>query len=465
MGYFRSIVQGGAFLLFTGFFVPVHAESSAEAKIKALEARLEQSMALIEQLAAKVSQLEQAGAGVREVQTQSARQSAKIEQIEQHVASLGSGVARHSGDVGLPLHGFADVGLVKSGEDNPVFGKGPKGATVGTVSLYMAPQFTERVRSLVELAFEVDAGGDVETDLERVQIGYAFSDAAIAWLGRFHTPYGYWNTAFHHGAQIQPSLTRPRLIDFEDDGGILPAHTTGLWLTGAVAAESGRFGYDIYLGNAPQINGTAVGSALSAVTTGGFSPALNALGAAGYAGSGTLNMRQAGSDRHRTSTGFNAWLEPRFAKGLRIGLHGLRTTVVDDSADANETRLNMFGGYLTYLGEPWEIVGEYYRFRNRDLSGATGNHGSWAGFAQVGHTFGAWTPYARTERAQLDQDDNYFAVLESGRSYKRSAFGVRYDVDPKAALKVEINRTHQDDLGTAGSDSYVETRAQYSIRF
>lgn len=461
MNFFRSILPVYAIVLTAGLTAPAHAETSADARIRELENKLERSMALIEKLSAKVNQLEQSSAGVREVQTQSAQQTAKLEQIEKHVSEIGSSVSQRSGDAGLPIHGFADVGLVRNGEDNVTF-KGRKGAGLGNLDLYMAPQFGDRVKSLIELVFEADEDGGIATDLERLQVGYTFSDAATGWVGRFHTPYGYWNTAFHHGAQIQTSVLRPRFLEFEDKGGILPAHTTGLWLAGAMGTDQGRFGYDAYAGNAPQIVDTAPASSLATVNPVGFSSTVNA---GTYAGSGTLDMVQSGSTTHRTSVGFNAWLEPRAVEDLRLGLHGLRATVADDSADANLTRVNMLGGYVAYLGEPWEILGEYYKFRNDDLSGGTGNHDSWAGFAQVGYTFGLWTPYARVERAELEQTDNYFAVQASGRSYKRAAFGMRYAIDPKAALKLEINNTRKEDLGAAGNDSYVETRAQYSIRF
>jgi hypothetical protein len=414
-------------------------------------------MELIEQLSSKINKLETTSAASPAQDAQ----SAKLEALEKHVSEIGTSLSRRPADDGLAIHGFADVGAVKSGENN-VMTKGRKGATLGNFDLYLAPQFSDRVKALVELNFETGEDGNIGTDLERMQIGYAFGDAGTAWLGRFHTPYGYWNTAFHHGAQIQTSIMRPRFLDFEDNGGILPAHTTGGWLTGTVGTERGRVGYDAYLGNAPQINGTAAGSALAAANPNGFSAIVNA---GTYAGSGALNMRQAGSASHRSSMGFNAWFEPDAAYGLRLGLHGLRAEVLDDTANANRTRLNMFGGYFAYLAEPWEAMGEYYKFRNRDLSSTSGTHNSWAGYTQVGYNFGKWTPFARAERTKLDQTDNYFAVQSSGRSYRRVAVGLRYDVDPKAALKLEFASTRKEDLGPGISDKYPELRLQYAIRF
>jgi hypothetical protein len=445
--------------------VPLSAfgQSADAEKMKVLEQKLERSMQLIEQLSAKVSQLEQTKTSPAAAPA-SGEQQAKLEALERQVAQLGSGISNRSSDSGLPLHGFADVGLSRSGENNAVRGKGSKGFNVGTLDLYLTPQFGDRVRSLVELVFEVDKDGNVATDLERVQMGYAFSDAATGWIGRFHTPYGYWNTAFHHGAQIQTSVSRPRFLDFEDKGGILPAHTTGAWLTGSVGASSGRFGYDLYVGNAPrlQVDGDANPSALSTLNAAALNPHA---AAGGYAGTGTLNMRMAGSSSYQPSTGGNVWYEPSSIDGLRLGLHALRANIEDDSADRNETRVGMLGAYGVYATDRWELLGEYYAFRNKDRSADTGTHSSWAAYVQAGYNIGRMTPYARLEKTSLDQKDNYFAVQESGRSYTRGALGLRYDLDPKAAIKFEYLRTNQDDIGPGLRDNYHEARMQYAIRF
>jgi hypothetical protein len=451
MNQLRRVIPLSACALLAALAGPAHSQSDAD-RIRNLEK-------LVEQLTQKISQIEQASAGAREAQAKVAQQAAKIEAIEKNVSDIGGSLSNRSAGDGLPVHGFADVGLVKNGERNPTF-TGRKGAALGTFSLYLTPQFTDRARGLVELAFEADRNGAIATDLERLQLGYLFNDAAIGWLGRFHTPYGYWNTAFHHGLQIQTSTMRPRFLDFEDKGGILPAHTTGVWLNGTFPTATGKLGYDLYAGNAPQINGTGTGTALATAHPAGFSSAVNA---GTYAGTGTLSMRQSGSTAGRTSSGFNAWIEPGAVDGLRLGLHGLRGEVIDDFA--NSTLLKMLGGYYAYSTEKWEALGEYYRFRNQDRSGATGTHASWAGYMQLGYTVGKWTPFARVERARLDQTDNYFGVQESGRSYDRWAMGLRYELDPRAALKTEFTSTRKRDLGPGVTDKYPELRVQYAIGF
>lgn len=417
----------------------------ADSRIKELERKLERSIQMIESLQQEVQTLKGAKTAEAPTVASSAEQAAKIDTLAMQVAQLGSGLnSRSGGDEGVSLHGFADVGLRRSGENNLNYGKGNKGFNLGNFDLYLTPQFGGNVRSLIELNFEVDSSGTVGTDLERLQIGYTFNDSLTTWLGRFHTPYGYWNTAFHHGAQIQTSVLKPRFLDFEDSGGILPAHTTGAWATGTFDVSSSKLGYDVYLGNAQHIDA-----------------------------GGTLNMKMAGSSTFRAMGGFNAWYSPKNLSALRLGVHGLRGDIESDTAPNPITRLNMYGGYGVFIDDNWEVMAEYYHFNDRDISGATGSHQSNAWYAQLGYNIGRFTPYGRVENANLNQADNYFNQQTNGRSYRRGVIGVRYDVTPKTALKLELNHTTKKDLhdivnGTGISvpnDSYNEAFLQYAVRF
>ncbi len=165
--------------------------------------------------------------------------SERISELEKQVSQLTTGMATrsNSGD-GLPLHGFLDIGYASNNYED-VAAK-LHGFNVGSLDFYLTPQFSDNVKSLVELVFEVDAQGAVSADFERAQVGYILNDKMTLWGGRFHTPYGYWNTAFHNGAQIQTSILRPRFLAFGDKGGVLPAHMVGLWAAGKTGAGEGK---------------------------------------------------------------------------------------------------------------------------------------------------------------------------------------------------------------------------------
>lgn len=369
-----------------------------------------------------------------------AQLEARLDALEQQLVQGG----RNTADTGLPLHGFADISFGRSTpREAREAGEATSGFAVGSVDFYLSPNFGDRVKTLIELVFEVDGDGSLATDLERVQVGYTINDAATLWMGRFHVPYGYWNTAFHHGQQIQTSVSRPRFVNFEDAGGILPAHGTGLWAAGNVPSVIGKVGYDVYVTNAPEIS---------------------------RAGSerGALDMMMGGKHaRTGAMTGFNLSLKPAALSDVTIGLHGLRAKVDEvDSTTAtlnNTTKVNMVGGYLNYQDDNWEALSEYYRFTNRGEQDAT-SRGSEAWFAQVGYNFGVVTPYIRAEAAQLDQGDAYFQAQASGDSYRRSVVGGRYDLNAKAALKVEASRTQFTDPGTTAIN-FSEARVELAVRF
>jgi len=431
-----------------------HAQKSPTERIDELEKKLEQSLKQIEQLSSEVARLRgpvpastapgPVSTANSDVNARVAQQDAKIQELERQVEQISESSTRGLKLGGLPVRGFADIGAGTSRQSN-LYQTGPKGFTVGNFSLYLTPEFGDRVKSLVELVFEVDRNGEVGADLERLQMGYAFSDALTLWGGRFHTPYGIWNTAFHHGQQIQTSLSRPRFLEFEDRGGILPAHTVGLWATGTLPVGGSRFNYDVYTGNAPRI---------------GIDASLPAPG-------GVLDPKASGAAHHASTLGFRAEFAPRGAlDGLKVGLHGLRANVSDDSAGLNRTRLLTYGPYASYTNDQWEILSELYKFRNRDLSGATGTHQSNAWYVQAGYNTGRGTPYIRAERTSLDQTDNYFAFQNSGRSYHATSLGLRFDLTASTALKFEAGRTLMRNVKAGGGDdSFTEFRTQFSIRF
>ena len=400
-----SALPGGAFA------------ADEDAKIQALERKLDQSLQVIQQLSDRVKQLESG----------TAPQPAAAPAPQMAMPAMPGMMDASS--PGVPFHGFADVG---GGFQQ----HGRSGFTTGSLDIYLAPQFSDRVRALIEAVVEFDEDtGEPGIDLERSQIGYAFSDAATVWLGRFHSPFGYYNTAFHHGQLMQTSIRKPKFLDFEDKSGVMPSHTVGTWATGRLGARASQFSYDAYLGNSPTISG------------------------------GKLDMNNLASRNNVASVGLNA-AYLGMDGSLRIGGDYYRATVADDSVPANETRMSFAGPYGVFDDGVWEIMYEYYRFSNDNLASFTGNptgvHHSFAWFAQLGRHFGQWMPYARYEKASFDQNDNYFALLDGGRSYKRALGGLRYDINPRAAFTVEANRTEQDVVSVP---EYKEFRFQFAIGF
>ncbi|MEA3110086.1 MAG: hypothetical protein QOI88_4691 [Gammaproteobacteria bacterium] len=446
----RAIALG---VILSAASLPAAADSASDAKLEELQHKLDQSMKMIEALGARVKELEgHATSGPVAAAAAPAADAQRLAAVEQQVVQIETvNATRQSDDSGLPIHGFADVNV---GNDNLYFPYA-KGTNVGSLDLYLAPKLGDRVVSLAELIFETGPDGHVGTDLERFQIGYQFSDKATVWVGRFHTPYGYVNTALHHGVWLADALRRPKFVNFEDKGGVLPAHTVGVWVTGAQHEGNGKFLYDFYAGNGQQIQG------------------------------GTLDMQTGGNGHGAAIAGTR--LSYQFSggavDGLMVGVNGFTDKVSDDrvngdliTPNATLIRLNMVGAYAVYDTDMWEHIVEFYSFRDKTLNGSPGTHKSNAWFGQFAYR-GRWClPYVRFERASLDQADPYFNEQTFGASYYRSALGVRFDINAKSSIKLEVAHTRNTDdrpkTDYRPSDAeiglpqqYNEILAQYAVRF
>ena len=428
-------------------------------RIDALEKRLDQSLQLIQELSGRVHELEAqaaaqrsppaaaAGAASETPRTAQARPAAgaaaaaapatspapdtaqRLAQVEQTLSQMAAG--QRPEDTGMPTHGFADVGV---GNHNAEFHQ-YQGADIAELDFFLTPRLGPRSRALFELNFEVGEDGSVGVDLERAQIGYQVGDSSTLWAGRFHTPYGFYNTAFHHGQQIATSLRRPRFIEFEDHGGIMPAHTVGVWFTGSRRLSEEKLTYDLYVGNSQGIS------------------------------NGTLDMHNAGNQHGSTIVGGNlGWLLGGVFDGLKVGVDAFQTRIEDEDALPLSvfTRLRSYGVYSAYDTDAWEGIAELHFFDDFDLSGNSGTHKSDAGFVQLGYRARRFTPYGRYERGAFQQSDPYFAAQRYGGSYYREALGVRFDIDLESALKLELADTHLTDR-TVGS--FSDVLLQYAIRF
>jgi hypothetical protein len=149
-----------------------------------------------------------------------------------------------------------------------------------------------------------------------------------------------------------------------------------------------------------------------------------------------------------------------------VGLHGLREGVTGNNLAGTvqgTAEMQFLGGYAYFQNDDWEFISEYYKFHDKDESGGNGTLGSWAYYAQLSRVLaGQLTGYVRTDRAALNQKDPYFALQEYGASYSTVTTGLRYDLDPKSAIKVQIDRTRSD-LFAGELENWI--RFQYAIRF
>jgi hypothetical protein len=316
--------------------------------------------------------------------------------------------------------------------------------TIGQLDFFVSQSIGERVDLLTELVVEGDPSGEFAVDLERFQIGYLFSNLLTVTAGRIHTPLGFWNATYHHGAHFQPSIDRPDIIKFEDDGGLLPVHLIGLSATGYQRLGPIITEYDIAVGNGAKVDGTF--------------------------GSGTLTPNSVTDNDARKAVAYRLEFRPAVLPSAGLGISGYldRVEVFDTSGPtptiSDEVNQVIWGGDLSYDHTPVQIIGEYYNVRNSQritTSALQGNFHNSLFFIHAGYMFlEQFTLYARYEQQNVHNlEDPYFKAI-GAFDRKKVIGGLRFDISLNSAIKVEARH-----IDPKNYDEYQEYAAQWTIAF
>ena len=326
------------------------------------------------------------------------------------------------------LNGFGDVTFTNSTKTN-----NDQGAfALGGLDLYVSQPIDDRMDVFVELVVEADDTGNFVLDLERLQLGYLINDALKVRAGRFHNIIGYWNTAFHHGAQLQTSIERPAFLEFEDGGGILPAHLVGLWASGRYKTAPLSLTYGVMVGNGAKVQ------------------------------DGALSPNNKSDDSGNKAVSFRLTAEPDGIPGLMFGVSG-DYAVVGGFTGSNEimrVKQNIASLDVTYFEKPFEFLAEYYLIRDKDDFSGGKKYSSNAYYIQGGYVIkDRFIPYARYEKVSLDdKGDPYFGALGTKES-KRTIAGMRYNLSVSSAVKAEVRFINN------GTEKFEEYAAQWSVAF
>ena len=339
------------------------------------------------------------------------------------------------------LNGFADVSFTKSTEGADEYRNGD--FAFGTLDLYLA-QTLDDIDILVELIVEK---GNV-LDLERLTIGYSFSDAAKLRVGRFHTPLGYWNNAYHHGVQLQPTIERPDFLKFEDDGGILPTHVVGASLSGRVYTGAGAVEYTAMIGNGPQI-----------VDENEYGDLIK--------GDDVLSPNNISDNNVGKAVAFNAAISPSFVSGLKLGVSGhiseirsFEPTVALPTIAAVNVDQTIYAFAATYTNGPLSFAAEYFTINDKDeISDDDFTNNAYYGL--ITYTLmEKWVPYVMYENLSVKKADPYMAALEIGKDTEELTVGLRYNINYRSSVKGE----YRDIIDEGGAD-WSEFAVQWALAF
>jgi hypothetical protein len=250
------------------------------------------------------------------------------------------------------------------------------GFRLASVDLFALGRIAKKFYVLAEMAAEVNQFENWEFDVERLQLAYRFRDWLTVTAGRMHTNLGYYNTAFHHGSWLETPIARPRVVAFEDHGGLLPVHLIGLSLSGHLLRDKTDFGYALEVGN----------------------------------GRSELSTDVVQFQEKSLFKAVNAQVYLRFPRiGLRLGANAL----VDQAPPAADlatyplrtTAINelIIGGHLVWQLSGFELLAEYYFIRHV-VDGSDNDSKDHGYYALMSYQVRNFRPFLLAHGAIFDQD-------------------------------------------------------------
>ena len=292
------------------------------------------------------------------------------------------------------LMGFGDVSYIsRDGSDEDGFAIGQVVAHLSAVlgpSLSVFGEFSATARD-----------SEYSTEVERLIVKYDFSDTYKLSAGRYHTPIGYWNSAFHHGAWLQTTVTRPEMVRFGSR--IMPIHFVGVLLEGNLPSGDLGLNYKLGYGNGRHSNIARAGDA------------------------GDVN-------------GDKAWMaqlssRSRRYQGLDVGI-GFYADEIELPGGGPPIDEQTASVYAAWTRENPELIAEFL-VSDHDNGLVSGDTTAW--YVQAAWRLPderhRWKPYARLESTDIDDSDPLLAALEP--DYDAGILGVRWDFNDYAALKAE----------------------------
>ena len=336
------------------------------------------------------------------------------------------------GDTGFSVRDNANMPWQTSTSNPNVYAPGVATAFYAPRLDLFASANIEKLSFLAEMMFE-GYNNSIGIDVERVQISYLFRDWLRVTAGRSHLAWGYYNDTYHHGNIFELTTSRPYSVNFEDSDGIILSHLVGVGIDGTIKLGPTLFRYDAEVGNPRSADITAV-------------PVEYAEGKAP-----TLNARL-------------RWMP---VDGLIIGVNGMRDVIPSLAAPAGTvpavalrplTEELVGGAHVVYTEHHLLVDIEAFYMKHNPVGAASTDIAG--GFAELGYTLGAFTPYVRPEYMRFpaggDPVFQYVATDPQGmivgqdsiyagiRDFADVRVGVKWMVIPQLALKVEGDRVSRD---------------------
>ena len=337
----------------------------------------------------------------------------------------------------LQFHGFADLDYHASSRlgipnaqgvtYNPPANHSGNSFYLGELDLYLQSQLAENISVLNETVISSSSDNECGLDIESLELSWHPNDYFNVDLGRFHTALGYYNTEYHHGTWFQSAIGRPFFLEYEDSGGLLPVHTVGVSIHGAIPSGSLNLNYFVETGNGR--NYTTTGN-----------PVQNDIDANGA-----------------KAVNVSLIAKPDWFPGGQFGVGTYYDSVSAQALPPTDEWI--WNAHVVYHTSVWELLAEGFLVTHKESGGTT--HYSPMYYVQAGRKFGQYTPYVRFTYANTSRYDPIYTTIldQAGLDYGPS-IGLRYDFSTYVALKLQYDYVVQ-----TGFDDANELTLQAAFTF
>lgn len=319
----------------------------------------------------------------------------------------------------LQIRGFADMDFSATDQKGET-----SGFNLGQLDLHLASALSRKISYFGEMTFNAHSNG-YTVEVERSIIRYDYNDYFKLSFGRYHTPIGYWNTAFHHGAWLQTTIDRPEIVKV--GGTFIPVHFVGFLAEGNIPSGGAGLAYSFGVGD----------------------------------GRGEIISRpgDAGDINNNRAWVANIFARPVQLYGLQFGASVYRDKITCQNnpiapvvpgcllTNGKDYREWITSAHVVWTkGDP-EFLAEFANANHRQvLTSHTSN--SQGFYAQFGYRL-PWfektlKPYYRFEHMHTPRGEEVFSNLD----LVESIFGLRYDISSYAAFKSEYRHASRNALET-----------------
>ncbi len=332
------------------------------------------------------------------------------------------GMVVRYGPVVASFQFFGDVGATY--DQRPPAAAAHASLVTGSFDFFSSVRLSDHLQTLAEIVAEFDDDtNEVAFELERLWGAYARSDAFYLKLGREHSPVSRWNRRYHHGRIYWPAASQPFVARFEDQGGLLPIHQSGLELGGTWRGRAGALSYTGVVSNGRGFERVEVTNA----TDRNDQKAWDAGVAWAPPGSSTLKL------------GLNYHHDRIPADPAVIGAEDLRESIATIFGEFRAGRLE---AQIEVVAIEHEAIASAQEFRNR------------SGYLQVNFNAGDVVPYGRLDIRSMEQDDPFYSPDDLDLDRWEAIAGVRLGLGDHGALKIEggYSQGEERDSGTGAID-------------